>query len=67
MHKRFIEGKKAVFFDLDGTLAETHPYWIQAFINVIASSNAGATDAEQIFEPTPGISVQDQWELVLEG
>ena len=37
MYKRYFEQKKAVFFDLDGTLADTETLWYDAFNNVLTS------------------------------
>lgn len=34
MFKRYFEGKDAVFFDLDGTVVDSLPYWEQSYINI---------------------------------
>ena len=35
MHKKYFEGKKAVFFDLDGTVIDSIPMWKDAFMVVL--------------------------------
>lgn len=35
MYKRFIENKKVVCFDLDGTIVDSEPIYAQAFANVL--------------------------------
>lgn len=39
MLKQYFEGKKAVIFDLDGTLVDTKPLWIESFEKVFESLN----------------------------
>ena len=35
MYKKYFDGKKGVFFDLDGTIIDSIPYWKDAFMNVL--------------------------------
>src|SRR5688572_19632517 len=46
MYKHFIHGKKAVVFDLDGTVADTEPYWALAFKKVLQSIDEDVPLAE---------------------
>ena len=41
MYKKFIEGKKVVCFDLDGTIANTMPLHVAAFEKILALANPG--------------------------
>jgi len=62
MYKEYFEGKKAVCFDLDGTLIDSHPYWDQAFFNVLSS-----VDEEAVFPDfgLTGLSVYEKWGRIL--
>lgn len=35
MYKKYFDGKKGVFFDLDGTIIDSIPYWKDAFMKVL--------------------------------
>lgn len=58
MYKRFIQGKKAVFFDLDGTLADTDPLWKKAFEKVLFAEGLEYLSWEDTYAP----SIEDRWE-----
>lgn len=62
MYKEYFEGKKAVCFDLDGTLIDSDPYWDQAFMNVLETVDENAVFPDVSLT---GLSVSDKWEKVL--
>lgn len=62
MFKNFFQGKKAVLFDLDGTVADTHPIWNQACEEV--SRNLGFTWRGYNFLTEP--SLEKTWESYLD-
>lgn len=39
MYKKYFDGKKGVFFDLDGTVVDSIPYWKDAFMKVLDDLN----------------------------
>jgi HAD superfamily hydrolase (TIGR01509 family) len=39
MYKKYFDGKKGVFFDLDGTIIDSIPYWKDAFMKVLEEVN----------------------------
>lgn len=58
MYKRFIENKKAVFFDLDGTLIDSEPLWRKAIENVLEKYNLSWADQEPVL---PGTTLEERW------
>ncbi len=63
MYKRLIEGKKAIFFDLDGTITDSIYLWILAVGAVLEKMDAGwITDENKII---PGESLQSQWNRLI--
>ena len=62
MYKRLFEKKKAVTFDLDGTLLNTEPLWEQAFKNIIGTLE---TFVDYSALPT-GTSVTDKWHYIMD-
>jgi len=62
MFKNFFQEKKAVLFDLDGTIANTHPIWNQACAEV--SQNLGFTWRGYNFLTEP--SLEKTWESYLD-
>src|SRR3989339_440408 len=60
MYKRLIEGKKAIFFDLDGTLVDNAHLWKAAYNRVLETERgAGLFTVDDYFEM--GKSTKDQW------
>lgn len=47
MYKEIFQNKKAVIFDLDGTIVNTYPYWLQAFQNVLENNSLGWIEAKE--------------------
>ena len=61
MYKRYFEQKKAVFFDLDGTLADTETLWRDAFNNVL-----GSIGYEWLKCDLPaGNSIESRWDYMI--
>lgn len=59
--KDIFEGKKAVIFDLDGTIIDSQPFRNQAVENVLES-----IDAEWVFRTYPhGLNALEQWTHIL--
>jgi HAD superfamily hydrolase (TIGR01509 family) len=63
MYKSYIEGKKAVLFDLDGTIVDTHDLYMQAFSKVL--SNIGEVGAVTEEELEAGTSEEKKWKSIL--
>lgn len=61
MYKRFFENKKAIFFDLDGTLADTEPLWNDAFNNVLNSIGFGWLKSDI----PAGNSIESRWDYMI--
>lgn len=65
MYKRFIEGKKAVFFDLDGTIANTNPYWRIAFENVLKVVAAQGYSFDIVQSESGASNIYDLWDYTI--
>jgi beta-phosphoglucomutase len=63
MYKRLIEGKKAVFFDLDGTIADTTYLWTLAADEVLRGVGIDWITDENKY--IPGQSLSDQWKRLI--
>ncbi len=57
--KDILKNKKAVFFDLDGTLLDTDLWWVGAIKQVVESNNMGFVLPEKAFES--GRGMEDIW------
>jgi HAD superfamily hydrolase (TIGR01509 family) len=65
MFKKYFKNKKAVFFDLDGTIIDSLPYWKQAFLALFSERGFPQTDLKDILH---GHYVADIWrKLIKEG
>lgn len=67
MLKKYFRGKKAAFFDLDGSLIDSESMWRRAFL-IILHSLSPAYSAILLSEPEEysGMSVCDKWEKLIE-
>lgn len=63
MYKKLIEGKKAVFFDLDGTISDTTPLWISAVGAVLEEQGINWISDENKF--VPGQNLDVTWKELL--
>lgn len=64
MYKKLIEGKKAVFFDLDGTVVNTTGLWAEAIRNILTElGNSWISDTNAY---TPGESLNTQWKNLIQ-
>ncbi len=63
MFKELIVNKKAVFFDLDGTIIESEPVWDRAFEKVF--ENLGEVWLEEYQVPR-GTTVKNKWTALLD-
>lgn len=63
MYKQIIEGKKAVFFDLDGTIVYTNYLWEWAIGEVLKGIGGDWISSEYIF--VPGQALSEQWEKLI--
>jgi HAD superfamily hydrolase (TIGR01509 family) len=64
MFKRYIEGKTAAFFDLDGTIIDSLPYWEEALSKVYSE----ITDGNYVYAPMIrwGNYLAETWEYILD-
>lgn len=62
MFKKYFDGKKAVFFDLDGTIIDSLPYWKQAFLNIFEELELPALALDGIEH---GTYVADIWKTLI--
>lgn len=60
MFKNLIHDKKAIFFDLDGTVIDTEPLWVEAFQAVLTAVDTRAS-IEKIYG-IPGEPLATRWE-----
>lgn len=65
MYKRFIENKKVVCFDLDGTIVNSEPLFAWAFSNVLNLANPDI-ELGQVYG-RPGESLYDKWARIVDG
>lgn len=61
MYKYLIEEKKAVLFDLDGTIADTDFLWKQAFEKILKAVGIYWIGWEELYSP----NLRDRWNEVL--
>lgn len=61
MYKRFFENKKAVFFDLDGTIANTELLWNDAFNSVLNSIGFSWLK----YDLPAGNSIESRWDYMI--
>jgi beta-phosphoglucomutase len=59
VYKKLIENKKAIFFDLDGTIVDTSWYWTQAVGTVLEKIGIGWITDEHKY--IPGENLETQW------
>ena len=62
MFKKIIDGKRAVFFDLDGTIVDTEPLWERAFETVLQLYNADFVGYDELPD---GATVPQKWEYII--
>ena len=63
MYKKLIENKKAIFFDLDGTIVDTSWYWTRAVGTVLEKIGIGWITDEHKY--VPGENLEDQWKKLI--
>ena len=63
MYKRLVEGKKAIFFDLDGTIVDTGYLWTLAVGAVLERMNVSHIADENMY--SPGESLTGQWKRII--
>lgn len=64
MYKNFIEGKKAVAFDLDGTIAETKLFWYRAYSQVLGNLKVEYSDKIRVIYEEAGVGVNEIWSRI---
>lgn len=62
-YKDILKGKKAVFFDLDGTIWDSAAIWIKALTKVASDNGHPGIDITSVF--TAGSSVSDIWKSAI--
>ena len=63
MYKHIVEGKKAIFFDLDGTIVETRRYINQAIEKVLSEQGISTINPDEYY--ILGESCEKQWKLLI--
>lgn len=63
MYKRILEGKKAVFFDMDGTILDSEPLWERAFENILQAIEMDWMLDEEM---PAGLTIASKWSVLLE-
>mgnify|MGYP000861587285 CR=1 FL=1 len=61
-HKDILKGKKAVFFDLDGTIWDSDLAWLSALREVSTDNNLLVTGMENIY--SPGMDLKSIWKNI---
>jgi HAD superfamily hydrolase (TIGR01509 family) len=64
MFKKYVEGKSAAFFDLDGTIIDSIPYWEEAHRKVFAEITDG--DYARFSDIKWGSYIAETWKNTLE-
>jgi len=62
MYKEYFEGKKAIFFDLDGTVIDSLPLWERAYTKVAESLGNGDVNLTPIHT---GSTTSEIWKILL--
>ncbi|MBP7927847.1 HAD family phosphatase [Patescibacteria group bacterium] len=62
MFKQFFENKKAVFFDLDGTIVDSNAMWEQAMVNVLKLSENDWVDFSEL---PAGMYLEEKWDYIV--
>jgi beta-phosphoglucomutase-like phosphatase (HAD superfamily) len=63
VYKKLIEGKKAVFFDLDGTIVDTNSLWTRAIGNTLEGIGINWISDGNTYEP--GKDLAEQWKQLI--
>jgi HAD superfamily hydrolase (TIGR01509 family) len=63
VYKKLIEGKKAIFFDLDGTIVDTNFLWLSAVGTVLENLGINWATDENKYEP--GKDLSEQWKRLI--
>jgi HAD superfamily hydrolase (TIGR01509 family) len=50
MYKKYFENKKAILFDLDGTLVNTENFWLRTFDNVVAAKPLESLTGKDVYK-----------------
>jgi beta-phosphoglucomutase len=61
-HKDILKGKKAAFFDLDGTIWDSDLLWVEAIEKVAKDNNLGSIDIRSTY--TPGTELVKIWKVL---
>ncbi len=63
MYKKLFEGKTAAFFDLDGTIIDSLPYWHEAYQKVLSSLTPDYINVKELKRGTYSMAI---WKNLLE-
>lgn len=61
-HKNILKDKKAVFFDLDGTIWDSDHLWIESIAKVARENGLGEIDILSTY--TPGTDLKKRWKVL---